>query len=102
MCHRYKNIEGKKMIHLKKEGDFLPSEMLRENPVLQKSIVVRRDFRGKKLTPEEFKEFQKVMNQHRPYCASDFVKHHFIENIAENPTQAAIYRARNEYFIKGY
>jgi len=69
------------MIHLKKEGDFLPSEMLRENPVLQKSIVVRRDFRGKILTPEEFKEFQKVMNQHRPYCASDFVPQYWIRDL---------------------
>jgi len=89
------------MIHLKKEDGF-PDEMLRENPVFKNNIVVRRDFRGKILTPEEFKEFQKIMNQHRPWCSADTLTHHFIENIANNPAETAIYRARNEFFIKTY
>ena len=89
------------MVHLTKEGDF-PNEMPRENPVFKNNVVIRRDFTGKKLTPEEFQEFQKIVNQHRPYCSADFNKHHFIENIANNPAEAAMYRARNEFFIKGY
>ncbi len=89
------------MVHLTKEGDF-PNEMPRENPVFKNNVVIRRDFTGKKLTPEEFQEFQKIVNQRRPYCSADFQEHHFIENIANSPAQAAMYRACNEFFIKGY
>jgi hypothetical protein len=42
------------------------------------------------------------MNRRRPYCPDDFKKHHFFENIAENPAEAAMYKQHNEFFIKGY
>ena len=56
----------------------------------------------KPLTKEQFAEFQKIVNQHSPYCSADFEKHHFIENIASSPVEVAICRARGEYFIKCY
>ena len=55
-----------------------------------------------KLTPEAAAEVYKMVNRRRPYQPSDFVKHHFIEDIADNPAEAAICYARNEFLIKGY
>ena len=57
---------------------------------------------GIKPSENSHREIMEMVNKRRPYRPSDFVKHHFIENIAENPTQAAMYRARNESFIKTY
>ena len=54
------------------------------------------------LTPEAYKEIFRIMNRSRPYCPDDFKKHHFFDNIAENPAEAAMYKQHNEFFIKGY
>ena len=51
--------------------------------VLDDSFVLWRDFRGKKLKPEEFRKFQEEVNQHRAYCASDFTKQHFISDLTK-------------------
>jgi hypothetical protein len=48
------------------------------------------------------REVFKIMNRRRPWSLDDSKKHHFFENIAENPTEATLYRQRNEFFIKGY
>ena len=68
------------MIHLTKEGPEPTPEQKREyaerhNRIFGNHIIVRRDFTGKILTPEEFQEFQKIVNERRPYCGSDFVSH---------------------------
>ena len=54
------------------------------------------------MTPEAYKEIYRIVNRRRPYSPEDFVKHHFFEDIAENPTEAALHRQRNEFFVKGY
>jgi hypothetical protein len=54
------------------------------------------------LTPEAYLEIYRMVNRRRPWDPSDSVKHHFFENIAENPAEAAMYKACGEYFIKGY
>ena len=66
------------MIHLTHEGPELTSEQKRElaerhNRIFGNHIIVRRDFTGKKLTAEEFQEFQKIVNERRPYSGSDFM-----------------------------
>ena len=55
-----------------------------------------------KPTKESFMEICRILNEPRPYRSSDSIKQHFIPNFAETPEQAAIYRARNESFIKTY
>lgn len=60
------------------------------------------DFTDIKPTENSHKEIMKMVNTRRPYSPSDYVKRHFIENIANNPAQAAMYRAHNEFFTKGY
>lgn len=55
-----------------------------------------------KPTKESFEEIARVLNEPRPYSSSDSIKQHFIPNFAETPEQAALYRARNESFIKTY
>jgi hypothetical protein len=55
-----------------------------------------------KPTKESFREIAAILNEPRPYRSSDSLKHHFIENIANNPAEAAMYKARGEFFIKGY
>ena len=63
------------MIHLTHEGPEPTPEQERapRKHLWENNIVVRRDFTGKKLTPEEFQEFQKIVNERRPYESSDFV-----------------------------
>ena len=68
------------MIHLTREGPEPTQEQKKEyaeryNRILGNHIIVRRDFVGKKLTAEEFQEFQKIVNERRPYENSDFVPH---------------------------
>lgn len=43
-----------------------------------------------------------ILSVPRVYRSSDSYRHHFIDNIADNPEQAAMYRARGEFFIKAY
>ena len=68
----------------------------------KKEFKVSEIFLGLKPGPNTHKEILEMVNQRRPYCPDDFKKHHFIENIAHNPAEAAMYKARNEFFIKGY
>ena len=76
------------MIHLVQEGpEKTPEEKQAWEEHYQKvfgdHIIVRRDFTGKILTPEEFQEFQKIVNERRPYESSDFVPQTFIPDLHE-------------------
>jgi len=76
------------MIHLTKEGpEKTPEEQQAWDEHYQKvfgdHIIVRRDFTGKKLTPEEFQEFQKIVNERRPYCSKDFIPQTFIPDLKD-------------------
>ena len=70
------------MLHLTKEGSISHDEPKKKS-VLDDNIVVRHDFCGKKLTPEEFQEFQKIVDERRPYCSKDFVPQTFIPDLSE-------------------
>ena len=70
------------MIHLTKEGPDKNPDTKRKY-LYEDDIVVRRDFTGKKLSPEEFQEFQKIVNERRPYCSSDFVPQTFIPDLSK-------------------
>ena len=70
------------MIHLTKEGNFRQEKHSSKRKVLEDNIVVRRDFTGKKLSPEEFQEFQKIVNERRPYCSEDFIPQTFIPDLS--------------------
>lgn len=69
------------MIHLVKEGDFKKQKSCSKVDVFKDNIIVRRDFTGVKLTPEEFQEFQKIVNERRPYCSKDFIPQTFIPDL---------------------
>jgi len=72
------------MIKLKDEKIVKPcSEELFNMEILEHNIITRREFSGKIMSPEDFEGFQRVVNRHRPYRASDFVKHHFIEDLSK-------------------
>lgn len=60
-----------------------PNEDLFNTEILEKNIITWRDFSGKLLSPEDFQSFQKVVNRHRSYCASDFKKQHFIADLSK-------------------
>lgn len=68
------------MIHLTEEGKKTTKE---RKHFYEDNIVIRRDFCGKKLTPEEFQEFQKIMNERRPYSSKDFIPQTFIPDLRE-------------------
>ena len=74
------------MIHLTHEGpEPTPEEIVARAAIQQKifgnNIIVRRDFTGVKLTPEEFQEFQEIVNERRPYCRKDFIPQTFIPDL---------------------
>ena len=74
------------MIHLTHEGpEPTPEEIAARAAIQQKifgnNIIVHRDFTGVKLTPEEFQEFQKIVNERKPYCRKDFVPQTFIPDL---------------------
>ncbi len=69
------------MIRLTKEGTSRSQVVLNKRNILESNIIIRNDFSGKKLTAEEFQEFQKIVNKRRPYCSSDFVEQHFIDDL---------------------
>ena len=71
------------MIHLIKEGAFTSQVVSSKRNVFEDNIIIRHDFTGKKLSAEEFQEFQKIVNERRPYCSSDFKKQHFIPNLSK-------------------
>jgi len=46
------------------------------------AFVLWREFRGKQLTPEQFKKFQEDFNNvHRPWCAADCVQIPFLKDL---------------------
>jgi len=55
-------------------------DILKEN----EKFVIWRDFSGKKLTPKQFKKFQDAVNQHRSFCASDFVPRPWISDLTRH------------------
>ena len=74
------------MIHLTKEGPEPTAAEIAERAAIKdrifgNNIVIRRDFTGVKLTPEEFQEFQKIVNERRPYCRKDFIPQTFIPDL---------------------
>lgn len=71
------------MIHLTNERPSTSTDATNRKHLYEDNIVVKRDFTGKKLSPEEFQEFQKIVNERRPYCSSDFRKQHFIADLSD-------------------
>lgn len=74
------------MMHLTHEGpEPTPEEIAERAAIEQKifgnNIIVRRDFTGVKLSPEDFQEFQKIVNERRPYCRKDFIPQTFIPDL---------------------
>ncbi len=69
---------------------------------LKDTLVTEHKSYGEQMNLATFKEFLDVVNQRVPYSSRDFEKHHFIENIAITPEQAALCRARGEFCIKAY
>ena len=74
------------MIHLTKEGPEPTAAEIAERAAIKdrifgNNIVIRRDFTGVKLTPEEFQEFQEIVNERRPYCRKDFIPQTFIPDL---------------------
>ena len=63
----------------------IPSGILDKNTfnesLFDSHIIIRRKFSGKILKPEEFHEFQKIVNERRPYCSSDFKNQHFFPDL---------------------
>ena len=53
--------------------------------VFKKSHLIRHDFIGETLSAEDFAEFQKIVNQRRPYSLYDFIPQHFIPNFSMLP-----------------
>jgi len=74
------------MIHLTHEGpEPTPEEIAARAAIKQKifgnNIIVHRDFTGVILSPAEFQEFQKIVNERRPYCRKDFIPQTFIQDL---------------------
>lgn len=46
------------------------------------NLIVCHKFIGKTLSATEFQEFQKIVNQRRPYCSKDFIKQTFIPDLS--------------------
>lgn len=70
--------------------------------VLKETIVTEHKSYGEQMNLATFKAFLDVVNRHVPYSSRDFEKHHFIENIATTPEQAAFWRAHGEFCVKAY
>ena len=69
------------MIHLTKEGNFEKKKVSSKVDVFRDNIIIKRDFTGIKLSPEEFQEFQEIVNERRPYCREDFIPQTFIPDL---------------------
>lgn len=66
------------------KGQVVPTFSMEGWAVLKKTFI-KPTFKSnlKPLTKEQFKEFQEIVNVHRPYCSSDFVKQHFIGDLSD-------------------
>ena len=51
--------------------------------VFKNRHVIRHDFIGETLSAEDFAEFQKIVNERRPYRPYDFVPQHFIPDLSK-------------------
>lgn len=66
------------------------------------NLVTEHKSYGEQMDLATFKVFLDVVNKRVPYSSRDFEKHHFIENIAITPEQAAFWCAHGEVCIKAY
>ena len=58
------------------------SENKLNKSVFEHRHVIRHDFIGETLSAEDFAEFQKIVNERRPYRPSDFIPQTFIPNLS--------------------
>ena len=63
-------------IHLLHTGPEPTPEEIAEHEarwrkILNTHIISYRDFTGVKLSPEDFQEFQEIVNERRPWCRED-------------------------------
>lgn len=73
-------------MHLTKEGPEPMSADTAERAAIKdkifgNNIIVHRDFTGVILSPTEFQEFQKIVNERRPYNGKDFIPQTFIPDL---------------------
>lgn len=59
------------------------SENKLNKSVFEHRHVIRHDFIGETLSAQDFAEFQKIVNERRPYRPSDFVPQHFIPDLSK-------------------
>ncbi|MBQ2175592.1 MAG: hypothetical protein II453_11200 [Alphaproteobacteria bacterium] len=52
------------------------------NAVFANRHVIRHDFIGETLGADDFQEFQRIVNERRPYRPSDFVPQYFIPDLS--------------------
>lgn len=66
------------------KGQEVPTFSMEGWAVLKKTFI-KPTFKSdlNPLTKEQFKEFQDIVNVHRPYRSSDFVKQHFIRDLSD-------------------
>ena len=74
------------MICLTKEGSDLTLEEKKKRAerkhLYEDNIVLPWKPTGKVLSPEQFQEFQKIVNVRRPYCREDFIPQTFIPDLS--------------------
>ena len=70
------------MIHLTNEGKFPREKRQIKRDAWKDNIIIRHNFTGVKLSPEEFQEFQEIVNERRPYCREDFIPQSFIPDLS--------------------
>ena len=50
--------------------------------VFKGNIIIRRNFVGKEMMPDEAGVFQEVLNRRRPYCRTDFEPQSFLPDLS--------------------
>lgn len=58
------------------------SENKLNKSVFEHRHVIRHDFIGETLSAEDFAEFQRIVNERRPYRPYDFVPQTFLPNLS--------------------
>lgn len=64
------------------ENGSEPDKSKINKSVFEHRHVIRHDFIGEPLNAEDFAEFQRIVNERRPYCPYDFVPQHFIPDLS--------------------